>query len=70
MTFWRYHRSLPFGHVGFYWAEDTSNVHVLGGNQRDRIAIRYPKDGVIACRWPEGEDDRDGFEPDLNSSRM
>ena len=55
MTFWHYYRSSPFGHVGFYWAEDADSIHVLGGNQRDRISItRYAKDRVIACRWPEG----------------
>lgn len=53
MAFWRLHPSSPLGHVGFYWAEDAQSIHVLGGNQRDRIAITpYPKERVIACRWP------------------
>lgn len=50
---WHYHPRSPFGHVGFCLAEDEDEIDVLGGNQRDRIAIgRYPKNRVLACRWP------------------
>lgn len=55
LVLWHYWRGGPFGHVGFYWAEDEDAFHVLGGNQRDRITIqRYPKDRLLAIRWPEG----------------
>lgn len=53
VVFWRYFRRSPFGHVGFYWAEDADEIHVLSGNQSDRMKIsKYPKDRMIACRWP------------------
>jgi uncharacterized protein (TIGR02594 family) len=55
MVFWHYHPRAPFGHVGFYWAEDATSFHIIGGNQRDRVTIRpYPKDRLTACRWPAG----------------
>jgi uncharacterized protein (TIGR02594 family) len=55
LIFWHLHPKSPFGHVGFYWAEDAENYHVLGGNQRDTIEIqRYPKTRLIGCRWPPG----------------
>ena len=67
MTFWRYHPSSPFGHVGFYWDEDADSVHVLGGNQHDRITITpYSKDRVITCRWPESVD---GLASDASAGR-
>jgi len=54
LIFWLIHPRSPFGHVGFYWAEDDECFHVLGGNQRDDILIeRFPKDRLIGCRWPE-----------------
>lgn len=55
MIFWHLHRVSPFGHVAFYWAEDDEAFHVLGGNQRDRIAVqRYPKSRLLDVRWPPG----------------
>lgn len=55
LVFWRLHPRAPFGHVGFYWAEDAEAFHVLGGNHRDGIAVeRHPKARLTACRWPEG----------------
>ncbi|SDX83951.1 TIGR02594 family protein [Albimonas donghaensis] len=55
LVFWLRWKGGPFGHVGFCWGEDDDHFHVLGGNQRDRIAVeRFPKARLIGCRWPEG----------------
>ena len=44
------------GHVGFYWAEDDTHFHVLGGNQGDAVSVvRIPKGRKVACRWPPGK---------------
>ena len=52
---WRMHPRTPFGHVGFYWAEDETTFHTIGGNQKDRIMIqRRPKARLLAARWPDG----------------
>jgi uncharacterized protein (TIGR02594 family) len=56
MVFWHYHRRAPFGHVGFYWAEDRDSFHILGGNQRNRVTVEaWPKSRLTACRWPAGQ---------------
>ena len=53
LIFWQVAKRSPFGHCGFYWAEDDECYHVLGGNQRTRIEIqRWPKERLIGCRWP------------------
>lgn len=53
MVFWHCFRRSPFGHVGFYCGEDADGIHVLSGNQHDRITItNYPRNRIIACRWP------------------
>lgn len=53
LIFWQVARRSPFGHCGFYWAEDDDSYHVLGGNQRSRIEVqRWPKERLIGCRWP------------------
>ena len=53
LIFWQVMKRSPFGHCGFYWAEDDECYHVLGGNQRTRIEIqRWPKERLIGCRWP------------------
>ena len=55
LVFWLRWEGSPFGHVGFCWGEDDDHFHVLGGNQRDRIAVeRFPKSRLIGCRWPAG----------------
>jgi uncharacterized protein (TIGR02594 family) len=42
-------------HVGFYFGEDESFVHVLGRNEDDAVNIfRYPKSAVVGYRWPAG----------------
>lgn len=41
------------GHVALYVGENERCVHVLGGNQRNQVAISpYRKDRVIGYRWP------------------
>lgn len=53
MVFWRGSRSGWKGHVGFYWGEDDSHYHVLGGNQGDAVTVRrFPRARFLAARWP------------------
>jgi len=41
------------GHVGFYAGEDETAIHVLGGNQRDRVGLaRVAKTRLVGFRWP------------------
>lgn len=41
------------GHVGFYVGEDTRCLHVLGGNQGNKVSIaRISKGRLLACRRP------------------
>ncbi|ESS71648.1 hypothetical protein MGMO_93c00060 [Methyloglobulus morosus KoM1] len=41
------------GHVGFFVAEDGSNIELLGGNQGDRISISpQKKSRKLSYRWP------------------
>lgn len=44
------------GHVGFCVGVDSASVHLLGGNQGDKVSIAtFPKGKIVAVRWPEGE---------------
>ena len=53
LVFWREPKASGKGHVGFYWAEDNSHYHVLGGNQSDKVSItRVPKNRFLEARWP------------------
>lgn len=53
MVFWRGSKAGWTGHVGFYWAEDDSHFHILGGNQSDRVSIaRLARSRLLAARWP------------------
>jgi uncharacterized protein (TIGR02594 family) len=55
LVFWRGARTGWAGHVGFYWGEDASALHVLGGNQADSVSVtRIARDRLLAARWPEG----------------
>jgi len=55
LTFWRGSRSGWKGHTGFYWAEDNSAFHVLGGNQSNAVTVtRISKTRFLNARWPEG----------------
>jgi uncharacterized protein (TIGR02594 family) len=41
------------GHVGFYAGEDDHTIHVLGGNQGDKVSIgKYKKTDLLGYRWP------------------
>jgi uncharacterized protein (TIGR02594 family) len=41
------------GHVGFYLREDAEQVYLLGGNQQGSVREHgYPKNTVLAHRWP------------------
>ena len=41
------------GHVGFYFDEDDTHIHLLGGNQKDKVSLtRYPKSRLLAYREP------------------
>jgi uncharacterized protein (TIGR02594 family) len=53
MTFWRGSRNGWKGHVGFYWAEDNTAYHILGGNQSNAVTItRIAKERLLEARWP------------------
>ena len=53
LVFWRGSPDGWKGHVGFYWAEDETTYHVLGGNQSDAVNIqRLSKERLISARWP------------------
>lgn len=43
------------GHVGFYYGEDDTHYHILGGNQGDAVSImRLDKRRLMGMRWPYG----------------
>ena len=53
LVFWRKSAQSGLGHVGFYFAEDESSYHVLGGNQSNMVNVaRLHKHRLIAARWP------------------
>ncbi len=53
LVFWRGSRDGWQGHVGFYWAEDATHFHVLGGNQSDMVSVtRIARDRLLDARWP------------------
>jgi uncharacterized protein (TIGR02594 family) len=53
MVFWRGSPRGWKGHVGFYWAEDDTAYHILGGNQSNAVTIaRMSKDRLLEARWP------------------
>lgn len=44
------------GHVGFYMKTEGDQVHVLGGNQKNRVSVdTYPLDHVLGYRIPRAE---------------
>lgn len=46
------------GHVGFCVSVTADTVTVLGGNQSDKVCVAdFPRDRVIAWRWPDVEPD-------------
>lgn len=41
------------GHVGFYVGSDDAFVHILGGNQSNKVSIqKYARHDVLGYRWP------------------
>ncbi|HSF95249.1 MAG TPA: TIGR02594 family protein [Thermohalobaculum sp.] len=55
MVFWRGSRDGWKGHVGFYWGEDDTTFHILGGNQSNSVSVtRLTKDRLLQARWPKG----------------
>lgn len=53
MVFWRGSPDGWQGHVGFYWAEDSTCYQILGGNQSNSVSIaRLQKERLIEARWP------------------
>lgn len=53
------------GHVGLYIGEDDTHLHILGGNQGDRVCIRrYERARMLAARKPP-QYDRAGYRPAL-----
>ena len=53
LVFWRKSRDSGLGHVGFYFAEDESSYHVLGGNQSNMVNVaRLHKHRLLTARWP------------------
>ncbi|MEP4195990.1 MAG: peptidoglycan-binding protein [Aliishimia sp.] len=53
LTFWRVSRQSWQGHVGFYWGEDKTHFHVLGGNQSNAVTVtRIAKSRLLEARWP------------------
>jgi len=54
-VFWRVSVKDWRGHVGFYVGHDDTHVHVLGGNQGDRVSVkRYPKKRLLGYRLCDG----------------
>ncbi|GAB5434801.1 MAG: hypothetical protein EpisKO_41710 [Epibacterium sp.] len=55
LSFWRVSRDSWKGHVGFYFGEDNTHYHVLGGNQSDAVTVtRISKDRLLDASWPDG----------------
>ncbi|MEM8838924.1 MAG: TIGR02594 family protein [Pseudomonadota bacterium] len=53
LVFWRVSRRDWRGHVGFYWGEDKTHFHVLGGNQSNAVTItRIAKSRLLGARMP------------------
>lgn len=53
LVFWRGSLSGTKGHVGFYYSEDETHFHVLGGNQSNRVSVaRIAKTRLISAQLP------------------
>lgn len=54
LVFWRGSKSGISGHVGFYYGEDASHYHVLGGNQSNAVTVaRLAKSRLLGARMPK-----------------
>jgi uncharacterized protein (TIGR02594 family) len=52
MVFWRGSKSGWKGHVGFYYGEDRTHYHILGGNQSNAVTVsRISKTRLLGARW-------------------
>jgi uncharacterized protein (TIGR02594 family) len=52
-VFWRESKTCWKGHVGLYAGEDDVAIHVLGGNQSNKVSVaRVAKSRLLGCRWP------------------
>ncbi|MEM7497895.1 MAG: hypothetical protein AAF371_07870 [Pseudomonadota bacterium] len=70
LVLWLLDPDSPLGHVGFYLGEDEECFHVLSGNQHDTILIeRFPKDRLLACRWPLPQYEPTGATPRRDPER-
>jgi uncharacterized protein (TIGR02594 family) len=50
---WRGDPHGALGHVGFYLGDNGGAVHLLGGNQGNRVSVQsFPRTRVLAYRWP------------------
>jgi uncharacterized protein (TIGR02594 family) len=50
---WREDPASWRGHVGFFLRYEGDEIVLLGGNQRESVCEhRYPRDTVLAFRWP------------------
>lgn len=55
LVFWRGSKAGWKGHVGFYYGEDGTHFHVLGGNQSNAVTVtRVAKARLLGARWPLG----------------
>lgn len=57
LVFWRGSPNGWKGHVGYYYGEDQTHFHVLGGNQRNAVTVaRIAKTRLLknGARWPVG----------------
>lgn len=53
MAFWRGTKTGTSGHVAFYYAEDATHYHVLGGNQSNSVSVtRIARNRLLAARMP------------------
>lgn len=51
LVFWRGSKEGFLGRVGFYFSEDETNFHVLGGNQSDRVNVmKISKTRLLGAR--------------------
>lgn len=57
------------GHVGFYLGEDRDAIHLLGGNQSNKVSIaRVAKSRLVAVRWPASDSSPEAGPVTLSSS--
>ena len=54
VVLWRDRPDSPKGHVGLFLTQNTTHVHLWGGNQLDEVREHtYPKTMILGCRWPD-----------------